>query len=276
MRKTTVRKTTKKRRRRAAFLLILLITGIAVLKSGIVTKRIQREETKKAVAAEVEVLHEKANRDGIVEETPDPYFIRKQPGYSYPKPKLIQYDSGITHTRRHAMVFLPADYDAAESVEGLSFTESLEPFDATPEEVVKYLKPYIERHFSVKKGRKSTAVAGNSLGGRNALALAYKYPKQFGSVGSFSPSVSVEAANGTGLKAPLRDLNLPKNKNRPLDVLMVMVGRSDKVCGNVSYELDRYMKAQNISHDFYDTAGGHETTVWQNGLYNFAKKLYRK
>ena len=276
MRKTTVRKTTKKRRRRAAFLLILLITGIAVLKSGIVTKRIQREETKKAVAAEVEALHEKANRDGIVEETPDPYFIRKQPGYSYPKPKLIQYDSGITHTRRHAMVFLPADYDAAESVEGLSFTESLEPFDATPEEVVKYLKPYIERHFSVKKGRKSTAVAGNALGGRNALALAYKYPKQFGSVGSFSPSVSVEAANGTGLKAPLRDLNLPKNKNRPFDVLMVMVGRSDKVCGNVSYELDRYMKAQNISHDFYDTAGGHETTVWQNGLYNFAKKLYRK
>lgn len=276
MRKTTVRKTTKKRRRRAAFLLILLITGIAVLKSGIVTKRIQREETKKAVAAEVEVLHEKANRDGIVEETPDPYFIRKQPGYSYPKPKLIQYDSGITHTRRHAMVFLPADYDAVERVEGLSFTESLEPFDATPEEVVKNLKPYIERHFSVKKGRKSTAVAGNSLGGRNALALAYKYPKQFGSVGSFSPSVSVEAANGTGLKAPLRDLNLPKNKNRPFDVLMVMVGRSDKVCGNVSYELDRYMKAQNISHDFYDTAGGHETTVWQNGLYNFAKKLYRK
>lgn len=276
MRKTTVRKTTKKRRRRAAFLLILLITGIAVLKSGIVTKRIQREETKKAVAAEVEALHEKANRDGIVEETPDPYFIRKQPGYSYPKPKLIQYDSGITHTCRHAMVFLPADYDAAESVEGLSFTESLEPFDATPEEVVKYLKPYIERHFSVKKGRKSTAVAGNSLGGRNALALAYKYPKQFGSVGSFSPSVSVEAANGTGLKAPLRDLNLPKNKNRPFDVLMVMVGRSDKVCRNVSYELDRYMKAQNISHDFYDTAGGHETTVWQNGLYNFAKKLYRK
>ncbi|MGN0646646.1 MAG: alpha/beta hydrolase [Mogibacterium kristiansenii] len=276
MRKTTVRKTTKKRRRRAAFLLILLITGIAVLKSGIVTKRIQREETKKAVAAEVEALHEKANRDGIVEETPDPYFIRKQPGYSYPKPKLIQYDSGITHTCRHAMVFLPADYDAAERVEGLSFTESLEPFDTTPEEVVKYLKPYIERHFSVKKGRKSTAVAGNSLGGRNALALAYKYPKQFGSVGSFSPSVSVEAANGTGLKAPLRDLNLPKNKNRPFDVLMVMVGRSDKVCGNVSYELDRYMKAQNISHDFYDTAGGHETTVWQNGLYNFAKKLYRK
>lgn len=255
-------------------------------------------------------------------------FYPQTAAYSYPKPKLIQYDSGITHTRRHAMVFLPADYDAAktypvlyllhgwggshrtwankkaniilqnlyyfedvpemivvcpnsnvnaaESVEGLSFTESLEPFDATPEEVVKYLKPYIECHFSVKKGRKNAAVAGNSLGGRNALALAYKYPKQFGSVGSFSPSVSVEAANGTGLKAPLRDLNLPENKHRPFDVLMLMVGRSDKVCGNVSYELDRYMKAQNISHDFYDTAGGHETTVWQNGLYNFAKKLYRK
>lgn len=111
-----MRGTTKKCRRRAVLLLILLITGVAVLlKSGIVTKRIQREETKKAVAAEVEALHEKANRDGIVEETANPYFIRKQPGYSYPKPKLIQYDSGITHTRRHAMVFLPADYDAAKT-----------------------------------------------------------------------------------------------------------------------------------------------------------------
>ena len=44
---------------------------------------------------------------------------------------------------------------------------------------------------------------------------------------------------------------------------MVMVGRSDKVCGMFPNELDRYMKAQNIPSDFYDTAGGHETTVWQ-------------
>ena len=277
-----MRGTTKKRRRRALLLLILLITGVAVLlMSGIVTKRIQREETKKAVTAEVEALHEKANRDGIVEETPDSYFIRKQPGYSYPKPKLIQYDSGITHTRRHAMVFLPADYDAAKTYPVLYLLhgwggshrtwankkaniilQNLYYFEDVPEMIV-----------VCPNSNVNAAVAGNSLGGRNALALAYKYPKQFGSVGSFSPSVSVEAANGTGLKAPLRDLNLPEDKHHPFEVLMLMVGRSDKVCGNVSYELDRYMKAQNISHDFYDTAGGHETSVWQNGLYNFARKL---
>lgn len=56
--------------------------------------------------------------------------------------------------------------------------------------------------------------------------------------------------------------------------LMLSVGRSDDVCGDVTYKLHDLMKKKGIEHLFYDTEGGHEDSVWQNALYNFAKKLF--
>lgn len=278
------------------------------------------------VQKEIQRYAAEANADGIVTETPDPYFIEKQSGYDYREPETIAYYSGLTKTTRHAMLFLPADYSAekeypvlyllhgyggshrtwrnksadiilqnlyyfenvpemivvcpnsnvneAESVEGLTFWESVEPFDRTPDELVDYLMPYINQHYSVKTGRENTAVAGNSMGGRNALAVAYRHPELFGYVGAFSSSTAVAAANGNVMSTPLQDLTLPEG-TPPFQLLFLAVGRSDNVCGNVTYELDRYMTQQGIDHLFYDTTGGHQNVVWQNALYNFAKKLFR-
>lgn len=36
---------------------------------------------------------------------------KKVPGYRYRRAETITYPSAITNTNRHAMVFLPADYD---------------------------------------------------------------------------------------------------------------------------------------------------------------------
>lgn len=279
-----------------------------------------------AVQEEIQRYAKEANADGIVTETPNPYFIEQQPGYNYREPETIAYHSGLTQTTRHAMVFLPADYseekaypvlyllhgyggshrtwrnkaadiilqnlyyfenvpemivvcpnsnvNQAESVEGLTFWESVEPFDRTPDEVVDYLMPYINRHYPVKTGRENTAVAGNSMGGRNALALAYRHPELFGYVGAFSSSTAVAAANGNTMSTPLQDLTLPDG-TPPFQLLFLAVGRSDNVCGNVTYELDNYMNQQGIKHLFYDTTGGHQNVVWQNALYNFGKKLFR-
>ena len=135
--------------------------------------------------------------------------------------------------------------------------------------------PYIEANYPVKHGRENTAVAGNSMGGRNALAAAYTYPELFGYVGAFSSATAVAAANDTTwVEAPLEDLTLPEGIE-PFKVLMLAVGRSDDVCGEVTYELNDYMNEQGIDHIFYDMEGGHWTVVWQNALYNFGKKLFR-
>lgn len=304
-------------------MLLILIMAVVALICFHAVRTYQRKQVKAQIQTEIANYQKQKNKDGIITQTDDPYFTKKQPGYRYRKAETITYPSAITNTNRHAMVFLPADYDPdqtypvlyllhgyggshrtwknkkadiilqnlyyfedvpemivvcpnsnvneKESIKGFDFPDIIEPFDKTAREIKENLMPYINAHYPVKKDWANTAIAGNSMGGRNALAAAYTYPELFGYVGAFSSATAVAAANDTSyVSAPLRTLELPEGI-ADFRVLMLMVGKSDHVCGNVTYELDRYMKKQKIPHIFYDTAGGHETVVWQNALYNFVK-----
>lgn len=55
--------------------------------------------------------------------------------------------------------------------------------------------------------------------------------------------------------------------------LMVMVGREDYICGDVSYDLDKKLDEVGIEHVFYDVFGIRHNPVRQNGLYNFVIKI---
>jgi predicted alpha/beta superfamily hydrolase len=46
--------------------------------------------------------------------------------------------------------------------------------------VVTELKPFIDSHFSTKKGRKHTFIAGSSMGGLISLYAICEYPNTFG------------------------------------------------------------------------------------------------
>ena len=144
--------------------------------------------------------------------------------------------------------------------------------DGSAEDLVTSLMPYIEAHYPVKTGAENTAIAGNSMGGRNAIYAAYTYPDRFGYVGAFSSGPVVEAANGSDWMPCLMQ-ELPTDA-KPFNLLMIVTGKTDEICGKYSYQLDDYMNKHGIKHIFYDTTGGHQTVVWQNALYNFTKKLF--
>lgn len=298
----------------------IVIGLLSVVIVGSIARQIEQE---RQVKKQVWQLEQKKDADGIIRETPKPYFIEKQAGYRYRDPEEITYPSKITGTNRHAMVFLPADYkeekqypvlyllhgltgshrtwrnksadvilqnlhyfeqvpemivicpnsavNVDEDTENLSLPETIRAYDLTGQDLVENLMPYINSHYPVKTGREYTAVAGNSMGGRNTLYMAFTYPELFGYVGVFS-SASVLPDETYGHVNPLlKDLVPPAEKFR---LLMLSVGRSDDVCGDVTYKLHGLMKEKGIEHLFYDTEGGHEDTVWQNALYNFAKKLF--
>lgn len=76
--------------------------------------------------------------------------------------------------------------------------------------LVNTLKPYIDKHYRTLKGKKSTSVAGSSMGGLISLYAALVYPKVFGNVGVFSPAFwtaegidSMVVANAEKVKARL-------------------------------------------------------------------------
>ncbi|MFA5647728.1 MAG: alpha/beta hydrolase-fold protein [Bacteroidales bacterium] len=56
--------------------------------------------------------------------------------------------------------------------------------------IVKDLKPYIDKYYRVIPDRENTTIIGSSMGGLMALYLALEYPKIFGKVAVFSPTLS--------------------------------------------------------------------------------------
>lgn len=157
----------------------------------------------------------------------------------------------------------------------ISFWDAIQYFDLTEDEIINNLMPYIESHYPVKTGRENTAIAGNSMGGRNALAIGFKHQDMFGYVGGFS-SVSplYQDRYQNSIPALLDELSIDESVG-PFELLMICVGRSDDACGDVTYELDDYFNQRKIEHIFYDVEGGHQNTVWQNALYNFVQRIFK-
>ena len=301
---------------------IVAIVAIILVMGVIFLENYKARLKEKIVAYNAE---QETNADGIVVDMLDnPYFTEKQIGYKYRAPITITYPSDITGTDRHAMIFLPADYDENkeypvlyllhgldgshrtwrnksadiilqnlyyfddvpemivvcpnsavnedEDTDDLEIKEKVAVYDLTGRDLVENLMPYINENYPVKTGPENTAIAGNSMGGRNTLYTAFTYPELFGYVGVFSSASVVQREGYNGILTPLlEDLSLDKE----FELLMLCVGRTDNVCGNVTYELHELMTDEGIEHIFYDTEGGHQNTVWQNALYNFAKKLFR-
>lgn len=54
--------------------------------------------------------------------------------------------------------------------------------------LVKTLKPYIDKNFRTRRGRKHTGIAGSSMGGLISMFAILDCPKVFGSAGVFSPA----------------------------------------------------------------------------------------
>ena len=86
--------------------LLLVFAAVLVIESY----QVQARNTKFQIEAEIQTYQEKENEDGVIVETPNPYFVQKQVGYAYRSPDTITYHSDVTDSMRHAMVFLPADY----------------------------------------------------------------------------------------------------------------------------------------------------------------------
>lgn len=158
-----------------------------------------------------------------------------------------------------------------------SFSELTAKYDACENDVINALIPYINSHYSTKTGREYTAVAGFSLGGREALYLCFAYPDVFGYVGAFEPVGGVvDTGSGEriyGNRGYLLPELVPEGKQAPL-LTLIVTGDEDPYCRSSSEKYSEYMNNHNIEHIFYYRHGGHEAVVWNNGLYNFLRRVF--
>lgn len=153
--------------------------------------------------------------------------------------------------------------------------EHFKAFDNFINDLRDDLMPYIESHYSVKTGRENTAICGLSMGGRETLYIGLNMPETFAYIGAFEPAIGVLPYNLEEGLFTTDTMTLPEQyKNNTF--IMIVKGQSDGVVNDCPLQYHNTLTKNGVPHIYYDMPGGHDFTVWNNGLYNFAKRIFSK
>ncbi len=141
--------------------------------------------------------------------------------------------------------------------------EAIAAFSNFEKDLKQCLMPFIQKTYSVHTGRDHTAMAGLSMGGMQTVNIGLKNLELFNYYGIFSP-------------APTTNANLMgTNKSLYPKVLWLSVGTSDTTSGQMAIDTDRILTQKGVSHIYYRMPGGHDWSVWKNGLYNFTQMIFK-
>ncbi len=144
-------------------------------------------------------------------------------------------------------------------------------FDNFINDLTNDLMPFIAKEYPVMEGRENTAIAGLSMGGREALYIGLTKPETFGYVGAFCPAPGVLPYYAEdGLFQPA-DFKAAEGLD---SYILINAGQWDGVVGEWPSTYADTLTANGTPVTFYVMPGGHDFTVWKHGLYNFALRIF--
>ena len=150
--------------------------------------------------------------------------------------------------------------------------EHFKAFDNFINDLRDDLLPYMAENFPIAKGPENTAVAGLSMGGREALYIGLNMPDAFGYIGAFCPAPGVlpyPAEEG------LFQTDAFKAADGTAPYILINAGSYDGTVGDWPKTCADTLTANGTANTFYVTKGGHDFTVWKHGLYNFARNIFK-
>jgi len=153
--------------------------------------------------------------------------------------------------------------------------EHFEAFDRFLIDLTENLMPYMESHFSVKKGRENTAIAGYSMGGRETLYISFTRPDLFSYIGAFSPAFGLLPYENNGVREEglMKDNHFKLPSEYPAYVC-VMNGDNDLVVRDEPHKYHVELEKAQTEHLYYEIPGGHDFDVWGSGLYYFTQQIF--
>jgi enterochelin esterase-like enzyme len=145
--------------------------------------------------------------------------------------------------------------------------EKVEAFATFEKDLLDDLIPHIEKNFPVKTDRKNRAIAGLSMGGGQSLNFGLGNLDKFAWVGGFS------AAPNTMPPAEL--IPDPQKTQRLLKLLWMSCGDKDNLI-HISQRTSEYLSENGVPHVYRVIPNGqHDFLVWRDGLYHFAKSIFK-
>ncbi len=150
-------------------------------------------------------------------------------------------------------------------------------FDNFINDLTNDLMPYINAHYSVKSGREHTAVAGLSMGGRESLFIGFSMLTTFGYIGAFSPAPGLLPDKELNYPGQFSEAAFTVPAGSPVPYLVLICnGEQDGVVHSVASYYEQTLTANGVPHLYYTMPGGHDFTVWKNGLYHFVRQIFKK
>jgi enterochelin esterase-like enzyme len=145
-------------------------------------------------------------------------------------------------------------------------TENVNVYNNFINELKNDLMPFIEKKYKVSKERTGRAIAGLSMGGMESLNIGISMPETFGFIGAFSAAPS--------LPFSAEQMKLPDEyKNNTF--ILLCCGLEDGLL-SFSKDYNKHLVDNGVKTTFYTIPGGHDFGVWKNGLYNFARRIFKK
>ncbi len=147
-----------------------------------------------------------------------------------------------------------------------SWERQAEAFVAFEEELLDTVVPFVESRFRVLPDREHRALAGVSMGARQALRFGLSHSDRFAWVGAFSPTGPIPS--------PEQLLPRPAELSSRLRLLSLSVGDQDPV-SSVAARFHEQLDALGVRHQWHRESGGHTWMVWKRDLHRFAQEVFR-
>jgi enterochelin esterase family protein len=128
----------------------------------------------------------------------------------------------------------------------------------------------VEDHYRVVRSAQSRAIAGLSMGGRQALFIGLNHPEMFKWVAGFSAAIR-DRVFDDDYQEIVED---PQHETQDTRLIWFGCGRAD---GNflANRQFDEWLAAKNIAHVWYASDGGHEWPVWRDYLAQILPLLFK-
>lgn len=153
-------------------------------------------------------------------------------------------------------------------------------YDYIINDLTKVLMPAINKEYSTLTGRENTAVCGFSMGGRETLNIGLRRPDLFSGIGAFNPA---PGATSGGDMLTANEFKLT-DEYKDNTYIQITKGAADTTVGNSPVDYHNTLTKNNTPHSYYVTMGGdpagkgnggHWSTVYHHGLYNFLKRIFK-
>jgi enterochelin esterase-like enzyme len=179
-----------------------------------------------------------------------------------------------------------SDINSAEWITPENIEEYITACDNFINDLRDDLMPFIKERYSVSNQREQCAIAGGSIGGREALFIGIKMPETFGYIGGFSPTgglVPIQPPDDAAWrgapdflfqgKLTAEEMTLPE-AYKDKTFIFIYRGTEEEMFSLFDTAYQEALDGNGIKSEYYIAEGGHDYFVWKNALYHFVKQIF--